>query len=156
MHFSSLHFPPLRFSSFSLFNDSLFLCGCFWLLPSRTGCAPTRNSPPPSPCGVGDVDPSQVDALAANDEQGGEAEQRHAAADHRQLGRLASSQLQLLDDVAAQDDAHAGAGHDNHTWGGRESQSYSSSANSCFHLFRSQLFTLPTNERLWVIQLFCC
>lgn len=70
---------------------------------------------PSLPGGVGDVDASQVDALAAHDEQRGEAEQGHAAADHRQLGRLASSQLQLLDDVAAQDDAHAGAGHDDHT-----------------------------------------
>lgn len=69
-----------------------------------------------SPGGVGDVDPSQVDALAAHDEERGEAEQRDAAADHGQLGRLAGSQLQLLDDVAAQDDAHAGARHDNHTW----------------------------------------
>lgn len=70
---------------------------------------------PSLPGGVGDVDASQVDALAAHDEQRGEAEQGDAAADHRQLGRLTSSQLQLLDDVAAQDDAHAGAGHDNHT-----------------------------------------
>lgn len=70
---------------------------------------------PSLPGGVGDVDASQVDALAAHDEQRGEAEQGDAAADHRQLGRLASSQLQLLDDVAAQDDAHAGAGHDDHT-----------------------------------------
>lgn len=73
---------------------------------------------PSSPGGVGDVDPSQVDALAAHDEQRGEAEQGDSAADHGQLGRLASSQLQLLDDVAAQDDPHAGAGHDDHTWGG--------------------------------------
>lgn len=69
-----------------------------------------------SPGGVGDVDPSQVDALAAHDEERGEAEQRDATADHGQLGRLAGSQLQLLDDVAAQDDAHAGARHDNHAW----------------------------------------
>lgn len=81
----------------------------------------TVATPPPSPGGVGDVDPPQVDALAAHDEEGGEAEQRDAAADHGQLGRLAGAQLQLLDDVAAQDDAHAGAGHDDHAWGGRES-----------------------------------
>lgn len=72
-----------------------------------------------SPSGVGDVDPSQVDALTAHDEECGEAEQRDAAADHRQLGRLAGPQLQLLDYVAAQDNAHASARHDNHTWTGR-------------------------------------
>lgn len=69
-----------------------------------------------SPGGVGDVDSSEVDALAAHDEQRGEAQQGHSAADHRQFGRLASSQLQLLDDVAAQDDTHTGTGHNNHTW----------------------------------------
>lgn len=73
-----------------------------------------------SPGGVGDVDSSEVDALAAHDEEGGEAEKRHSAADHCQLGRLASPQLQLLDDVPAQHDAHAGAGHDDHTWADRE------------------------------------
>jgi len=35
-----------------------------------------------SPGGVGDVDAPQVDALAAHDEERGEAEQRHTAADH--------------------------------------------------------------------------
>lgn len=75
-----------------------------------------------SPGGVGDVDPSEVDALAAHDEERGEAEQGHAAADHGQLGRLTSPQLQLLDDVTAQDDAHAGAGHDDHTWGSRRAR----------------------------------
>lgn len=73
---------------------------------------------PSSPGGVGDVDSSQVDALTAHDEQRGEAEQGDATADHSQLGRLASSQLQLLDDVATQDDAHAGTGHNNQTWEG--------------------------------------
>lgn len=68
-----------------------------------------------SPGGVRDVDASQVDALAAHDEERGEAEERHAAADHGQLGRLPGAQLQLLDDIAAQHDAHAGAGHDDHT-----------------------------------------
>lgn len=70
-----------------------------------------------SPGGVGDVDASQVDALAAHDEERGKAEERHAAADHGQLGRLPGAQLQLLDDVAPQHDAHAGAGHDDHTCG---------------------------------------
>lgn len=65
--------------------------------------------------GVGDVDSSQVDALAAHDEQCGEAEQGDSAADHSQLGRLTSSQLQLLNDVATQHDAHTGTGHNNHT-----------------------------------------
>lgn len=46
---------------------------------------------PSSPGGVRDVDPSQVDALAAHDEERGEAEQRDAAADHGQFGRLSSS-----------------------------------------------------------------
>lgn len=70
-----------------------------------------------SPGGVGDVDASQVDALAAHDEERGEAEERHAAADHGQLGRLPGAQLQLLDDVAPQYDAHAGTGHDDHACG---------------------------------------
>lgn len=39
-----------------------------------------------SPGGVGNVDSSEVDALAAHDEEGGEAEKGHSAADHRQLG----------------------------------------------------------------------
>lgn len=76
-----------------------------------------------SPGGVGDVDSSEVDAFAAHDEERGEAEQRHAAADHRQLGRLPSAQLQLLNDVAAQHDAHAGTGHNDHTWGTKRYQS---------------------------------
>lgn len=70
------------------------------------------------PSGVRYVDASQVDALAAHDEERGEAEERHAAADHGQLGRLPGAQLQLLDDVAPQHDAHAGAGHDDETCGG--------------------------------------
>lgn len=68
-------------------------------LPRQLWCSTTHHLPgfhPPSfslPGGVGDVDPSEVDALAAHDEQRGEAEQGHAAADHGQLGRLASAQL---------------------------------------------------------------
>lgn len=93
----------------------------FFLVSSRarqTRRFPDFHPPSPpssSPGGVGDVDSSQVDAIAAHDEQRREAEQRHSAADHGQLGRLASAQLQLLNDVAAQDDAHAGAGHNYHT-----------------------------------------
>ena len=68
-----------------------------------------------SPSGVRDVDASQVDALAAHYEERGEAEQGHPAADHGQLGRLSGSELQLLDDVAPQHDAHAGAGYNDHT-----------------------------------------
>lgn len=68
-----------------------------------------------SPSGVRDVDSSEVDALTAHDEQRGEAEQGDSAADHGQLGRLAGSQFQLLNDVATQHDAHASAGHNDHT-----------------------------------------
>lgn len=67
------------------------------------------------PCGVGYVDASQIDALAAHYEERGEAEQRHPAADHGQLGRLSGTELQLLDDVAPQHDAHPGTGYDDHT-----------------------------------------
>lgn len=97
-------------------------------LSRQLGCSTTHHLPgfhPPSfslPGGVGDVDPSEVDALAAHDEQRGEAEQGHAAADHGQLGRLASAQLQLLNDVAAQDDPHAGTGYNNHTWRDKDKQ----------------------------------
>ena len=75
-----------------------------------------RQTGRPVPCGVRDVDAAQVDALAAHDEEGGEAEQRDPAADHGQLGRLPRPQLQLLNDVAAQHDAHSCTGHDDHTY----------------------------------------
>lgn len=64
-----------------------------------------------SPGGVGYVDASQIDALTAHYEERGEAEQRHPAADHGQLRWLPCAELQLLDDVAPQHDAHASAGH---------------------------------------------
>lgn len=75
-----------------------------------------------SPGGVGYVDASQIDALAADYEERGEAEQGHAAADHGQLGRLSGAELQLLDDVAAKHDAHAGAGYDYKTCDGDQRQ----------------------------------
>lgn len=68
------------------------------------------------PSGIRDVDSPKVDALATHNEECGKAQQRHAAADHRQLGRLPSAELELLNDVATQDDAHAGTGYDDHSW----------------------------------------
>lgn len=116
----------------SRLHPSVFvLCWCLTLPPQsapllpQSACSLPPPPPPSSPGGVGDVDSSQVDALTAHDEERGEAEQRDAAADHGQLGRLASSELQLLDDVAAQDDAHAGAGHNNQSWGGGRLESQS-------------------------------
>ena len=67
------------------------------------------------PCGVGDVNAPQVDTLTAHDEERGEAEQGHSAADHGQLGRLASTQLQLHYDISTQHDAHTCTGHDDHS-----------------------------------------
>lgn len=66
----------------------------------------------PSPSGVRYVDASQIDALTAHDEKRGKAEQGHTAADHGKLCRLPRAKLQLLDDVASQDNAHTGARHD--------------------------------------------
>lgn len=75
-----------------------------------------------SPCGVGNVDSSQIDALAAHDEECGEAEQRDPAADHGQLGRLSGPQLQLLDDVASQHDAHSSTGYNDDTCDGGQTK----------------------------------
>lgn len=69
------------------------------------------------PSSVGYVDASQIDALAAHYEERGKTEQRHPAADHGQLGWLSGTELQLLDDVAPQHDAHPGAGDNNYTCG---------------------------------------
>lgn len=74
----------------------------------------------PLPCGIRDVDASQVDALTAHNEERGKAQQWHSTADHRQLGWLAGAELQLLDDVAAQHNAHASAGDDNQSWNRRQ------------------------------------
>jgi len=65
------------------------------------------------PCGVRDIDATQVYTLTAHDEEGGEAQKRNPTADHGQLGRLAGSKLKFLYDVAAQYNAHACTRHNN-------------------------------------------
>lgn len=60
-------------------------------------CVSTGVSPLPS--GVRDIDSTKVDALTADDEESGKAEQRHSTADHGQLCCFSFAQFQLLNYV---------------------------------------------------------